>query len=74
MKDIYVYDGETEFILKHSGKYYPFIGMKDKDELICVIKSLNDNLRFYSILSAKHVKEQISKLDFLSLNEWLILN
>jgi len=74
MIDIYVYESETEFILKHSGKYYPFSGMADKDELLCVIKSLNDNLRFYSSHSDKHEKEKISKLDFITLNEWLILN
>ena len=74
MKDVYVYEDETRFILKHSGKYYPFSQMEDKDELLCVVESLNDNLRFYSTHSDKHIKEIISKLDFITLNEWLILN
>ena len=74
MIDIYVYKDESKFILKHSGKYYPFSEMEDKDELLCVIKSLNDNLRFYSPHPDKIVKEKISKLDFIPINEWLILN
>ncbi len=74
MKDIYVCEDETRFIIKQGGLYYPFIYKADKEDLLGIINQLSNNLRFYSRYTDKEVKEKISKLDFISLEEWLILN
>ncbi len=77
MKDIYVYEDETGFItIKHSGKYYPFghINVNGKEELLGIIRRLDDNYMFNAFSNHEEVKEKISKLDFISLEEWLILN
>ncbi len=74
MKDIYVCEDETRFIIKQGGLYYPFIYKDDKDEILDIINQLSNDLRFYSRYTDKEVERKISKLDFISLEEWLILN
>jgi hypothetical protein len=73
MEDIYVYEDETVFIIKHCGLYYPFTCMDNKDELLRTVPRIFKGNNFYSPYTDKEVKETISKLDFIPINEWLIL-
>ena len=74
MEEVLVCQTESNFIIKHSGYYYPFIFMDDRDHLLGIVDDLNMDPTYYSMYAVKEVVEKVSKLDFIHLNEWLILN
>ena len=74
MEDIYVCQTESNFIIKHSGYYYPFLFMDDRDYLLGLVDDLNMDPTYYSMYKDKEVERKISKLDFIPIEEWLILN
>ncbi len=74
MENIFIHDSDYNIIINHNGLYYPFIYTDGKDEILDIINQLNNDLRFYSRYTDKEVERKISKLDFMHINEWLILN
>ena len=74
MEEVLVCETESNFIIKHSGYYYPFSFINDRDDLLGIVDDLNMDPTYYSMYSTKVVVEIVSKLDFIHLNEWLILN
>ena len=74
MEDIFIHDSDSNIIINQNGLYYPFIYKDDKDEILDIINQLSNDLRFYSRYTDNEVERKISKLDFMPINEWLILN
>tara|TARA_R110002012_G_scaffold318308_1_gene536371 strand:+ start:19114 stop:19329 length:216 start_codon:yes stop_codon:yes gene_type:complete len=62
---------ESSLIINQKDKYYPFGDVSNKEEILYII----DNLHLFAFYNEESViLNKIKTLQFLTLNEWLLLN